>query len=243
MTISELRLALDLSFDHKANVLKQHTRQMFNGSYLFVDSVDGSCYLFDKDGNEDDISKLTHIESDFLVEDSCLKLVKIPASVTSIGDWAFAWCRSLKSVTIPDSVASIGVWGFESCISLTNVTLGNGVTSIGDAAFSGCCSLTNVVIPSGVTSIGSSTFSGCRGLTSVTIPNNVTSIGRLAFFDCKGLTSMTIPSSVINIEDGVFYGCTNLKELIFKGKSIAEVKAMKYYPWGIRDKSVIRCES
>ncbi len=39
--------------------------------------------------------------------------------VTSIGDWAFAYCYSLTSVTIPDGVTSIGDYAFEWCTRLT----------------------------------------------------------------------------------------------------------------------------
>ena len=45
----------------------------------------------------------------------------IPNSVTSIGEWAFAWCSSLTSVTIPNSVTSIGEYAFYKCSSLTSV--------------------------------------------------------------------------------------------------------------------------
>ena len=45
----------------------------------------------------------------------------IPNSVTSIGEWAFAYCTSLTSITIPDSVTSIGDRAFYHCDSLTSV--------------------------------------------------------------------------------------------------------------------------
>lgn len=44
------------------------------------------------------------------------KTTTIPNSVTSIGNWAFADCRSLTSVTIPNSVTSIGSYAFSGCI-------------------------------------------------------------------------------------------------------------------------------
>ena len=220
MTISELRLALDLDFNDKAEVLKRHAKRMSNGSYLFVDSSNGECYLFDVNGNEVDIDKLAYIEDWLFVSDVSLKTIKIPNSVTIIGSNAFYNCKELLSVTIPDLV-----------------------TSIGDYAFYGCSSLTSVTIPNSVTSIRPHVFEACRRLASVTIGNSVTSIGDFAFFYCSGLTSMTIPNNIMNIEFDVFYGCTSLKEFIFKEKSIDEVKTMKYYPWGIKDKSIIRCES
>ena len=45
----------------------------------------------------------------------------IPDSVTSIGGWAFSYCKSLTSVTIPDSVTSIDWCAFAGCTSLTDV--------------------------------------------------------------------------------------------------------------------------
>ncbi len=48
--------------------------------------------------------------------------IVIPSSVTSIGDWAFAYCSSLTSVTIPNSVTSIGWSAFSGCSSLTTIT-------------------------------------------------------------------------------------------------------------------------
>jgi hypothetical protein len=46
-------------------------------------------------------------------------------------------CTALASVTIPASVTSIGEWAFSSCTGLTSVTFGAGsnVTSFGDYAF------------------------------------------------------------------------------------------------------------
>ena len=43
-------------------------------------------------------------------------------SVTSIGDWAFAYCTGLTSVTIGGSVTSIGENAFYNCTGLTSIT-------------------------------------------------------------------------------------------------------------------------
>ena len=60
----------------------------------------------------------------FQIEDGVLKKyteedgvteVVIPDGVTSIGDWAFAYCERLSSITIPDSVTNIGDMAFEYC--------------------------------------------------------------------------------------------------------------------------------
>ena len=117
----------------------------------------------------------------------------IPNSVTSIGNGAFEYCRSLTSITIPNSVTSIGIRAFYGCSSLTSITIPNSVTSIGDFAFS-YCSITSITIPNSVTSIGGDAFEGCSSLTSITIPNSVTSIGYGAFSYCSSLTSIVVES-------------------------------------------------
>ena len=141
---------------------------------------------------------------------SNLKTIKLPDSVTSIGEHAFSDCTSLKSVTIPDSVISIGDWAFLGCTKLTSVTIPDGVTSIGEHAFGRCDSLTRVTIGNSVTSIGGSAFSDCYSLTSVTIGNSVTSIGNFAFSRCTKLTSVTIGNGVTSIGYDAFRLCTSL---------------------------------
>ena len=123
---------------------------------------------------------------------NAIKLVIIENSVTSIGDYAFWYCRGLSSVTIPNSVTNIGDNAFYLCTGLTSVTIPNSVTNIGIGAFYNCSSLTSIEIPNSVTSIGEYAFCYCNSLTSVTIPNNVTYIGYDAFYNCNNLKSITV---------------------------------------------------
>ena len=97
----------------------------------------------------------------------------------------------IKDLVIPNSVTTIGDLAFINCSSLTSVTIPNSVTAIGESAFSGCSSLTSVTIPNSVTSIGYVAFQDCSGLTNVTIPNSVTTIGDYAFNYCSSLMSVT----------------------------------------------------
>ena len=77
------------------------------------------------------------------------KNTMIPNSVTNIGDYAFAYCKSLTSVRIPNSVTCIGDGAFTFCYGLTSVVIPNSVTCIGDDAFERCESLTSIIIPKG----------------------------------------------------------------------------------------------
>ena len=180
------------------------------------------------DGAFADCSSLQEFKGKFASEDSrCLIVDGIlnsfaPAglteytiydSVTSIGDWAFAYCGSLTSVTIPDSVTSIGSFAFYICSSLTSVTIPDSVTTIGDEAFVHCTSLTSVTIGDSVTEIGGGAFYNCSSLTSVTIGDSVTMIGESAFRSCSSLTSVTIGDSVTTIGEGAFGGCSSLTSI------------------------------
>ncbi len=83
------------------------------------------------------------------------KTCKIPNSVITICDYAFAW-SNLEEVTIPNSVTHIGSNAFYLC-NLTSITIPNSVTYIGSDAFCGNV-FTEVFIPKSVEHIGSSSF-------------------------------------------------------------------------------------
>ena len=153
---------------------------------VIVEDITAWCNISFGEG-ANPLSFAHHLYSD---ENTEIKNLIIPNSVTSIGNKAFYGCSGLTSVTIPNSVTSIGSEAFEGCSGLTSVTIPNSVTSIGDDTFWKCSGLTSVTIGNSVTSIGSSAFEECSGLTSVTIPNSVTSIGSWAFSGCSGLTSV-----------------------------------------------------
>ena len=130
-------------------------------------------------------------------------------------DYSSPWYEneSVKQVIIGDGVTTIGDWAFSYCRALTSITIPNSVTTIGDNAFESCSSLTSITIPNSVTTIGDYAFSYCRALTSVIISNSVTTIGERTFANCYSLTSVTIPSSVTRIEDGAFSDCGNVKQI------------------------------
>ena len=130
--------------------------------------------------------------------------LRIPAGVSSIGNYAFWDCRGLTSVTIPDSVLSIGYDAFYNCSGLTSIHITDlakwcGISFDNYMSNPLYCAenlylngnlVTELTIPDGVSSIGNYAFSYCRGLTSVTIPDSVSSIGKYAFWDCRGLTTV-----------------------------------------------------
>ena len=74
----------------------------------------------------------------------------------------------------------------------------------------------------------------------ISLPSSLSSIGLLAFSGCSSLASATIPAAVDSIGENAFYNCTSLSSLVFEGKTLEQIQAMDYYPWGLQDTSVIR---
>ena len=152
------------------------------------------------------------------------------SKVTSIGDRAFQYWRSLASITIPDSVTEIGGYAFENCTSLTSVTIGNGVTVIGENAFRYCHSLTSVYITdiaawcnisfgtndSNPLNYAENLYLNNELVTDLIIPDGTTKIGSYAFRNYDLLTSVTIGNGVTSIGDYAFQICSSLKEVYCK---------------------------
>jgi len=138
---------------------------------------------------------------------------KIPSTVTSIGNNAFAGCNDLTSIVIPNGITSIGEGAFSDCKNLVSISIPVGVKSIEPNTFRYCRSLTSIMIPSSITNIEEGAFVG-TGLTAIDIPNSVTNIGDSAFSNCNDLLSITIPKSVTNIGNSAFEACYNLISVI-----------------------------
>ena len=162
----------------------------------------------------------------------------IPNSVTTIGDFAFSFCKGLTSITIQNSVTTIGTSAFEYCHGLTSITVPNSVTNIGDDAFNNCVNLASATISNAITSISEEMFLGC-GLTSFEIPSGVTSIEEMAFYACGELTSLIIPNTVTTIKTSSIRRCSKLKSIIIP-KTVTTI-----YPFAFSENDLltIYCEA
>jgi hypothetical protein len=130
---------------------------------------------------------------------SALKSVKIPGSVGSIGDQAFAYCFDLTSIEVELSNTSY--------CSVDGVLFDKDKTSLIQFP---CHKHVNVyAIPSSVTRIAPEAFAICCALKSVTIPNNVQSIGYCAFIGCTNLKSAFFLGDAPGIDIiNAFYRCS-----------------------------------
>jgi hypothetical protein len=142
-----------------------------------------------------------------------LTSIELPASVTEIGSYAFAWCSSIKSIKLPASTTTIANSLFIYCTSLESIELPESLTSIGGGAFDHCSSLQSIELPASVTAIGNSAFSSCSSLTSIELPSSLTSIGDQAFAMCYLLEKIELPSTVTSIGVDAFLSDTSLQEI------------------------------
>lgn len=171
------------------------------------------------------------------------------AGITSIGETAFQNTKSLTTIEIPASVTTIGNAAFAgSGISTFTVakggssfktdtdskglltsdgktlvlfapkatgsyTIPDGVETIGPYSFESSA-LTSIVIPSSVKTIGESAFFR-SALTSIEIGEAVETIGEGAFFS-SALTSIVIPESVETIGKAAFSQSSVLTTVTFE---------------------------
>ncbi len=153
--------------------------------------------------------------SGFFIEDNVIKdyvgaenAIVIPDGIVAIGDSAFQG-KTITSVSIPASVTSIGAYAFANCTALSSVTVPSTVASVGPGAFNGCTSLGSVSWETNA-GIGDNTFAECRGLSSVSISAGMTSIGSEAFKNCESISAIVIPPATSAIASNAFDGCTQM---------------------------------
>lgn len=114
----------------------------------------------------------------------------IPATVTNIGDGAFADSINLTSVVIPNSVTNIGQQAFYFCPNLTSVAMSKNVKNIDQSAFFLCSGLSEMVFPASLTNLGQFAFGGCQNLASVCFEGNQPIDGGSVFYFDNALSTI-----------------------------------------------------
>lgn len=133
-----------------------------------------------------------------------LRSVKLPKTVSSLGNYFFAGCTALERIVLPDSVTEIGSNLFNGCTALADVTLSTNLQAIPENTFYGCVSLQKLVAPYAVTKIGKTAFANCTSLTELTLLRNVTEAAadalsypeQVTVYGVKGTYAETYAASV-----------------------------------------------
>ncbi len=122
--------------------------------------------------------KVTRISNFSFNDNTIVKSLSVPASVTEIDDMVILNCPNITAI----KVASDNKYydSRNNCNAIIEKATGNLIAG---------CKTTKV--PNGVTRIGRYTFFGCSGLTDITLPESVKSIQHQAFQDCENLKNIT----------------------------------------------------
>lgn len=92
-----------------------------------------------------------------------LRRVDLPASLTSIKEYAFFGCNELLSVVIPSAVESLGSFSFANCLKLERAVFEE---------------------PASLVTIERGAFENCEAL-EFTVPESVLTVGPSAFYNLK----------------------------------------------------------
>lgn len=159
--------------------------------------------------------------------------VAIPASVETIGEFAFSNCSNLWDVQIPDSVQTIGECAFWGCNHMADK---DGLVIVRDMLYHCKDTQKEAIVPASVTAISPQAFGDNKNLTRVVLPEGLTAIPRNAFINCEKLQEVIIPDSVQTIGQHAFEGCKSLKtiklpaslqfidECVFRGSGLTEIQ-------------------
>ncbi len=184
----------------------QFSGNSFKGITLTVDggsTVDGVHY-------NQDFTKIISVEES-------VTSVSIPATVTEIGDYAFANSR-VSAIIIPATVRKIGVGAFENS-ALQSVTFeaGSMLTEIASGAFYNT-QITSFTLPASVERVGSEAFAFTY-LSSFTVENGGAEaivFGDYVFAYCRYLVAIDLSeSNITKMGDGTFMNATSLKTVQF----------------------------
>lgn len=141
--------------------------------------------------------------------------VTLPASVTVIGERAFAFCTALRLVEFGkhSHLDTVGKRAFIGCESLSDIALPASVRECGVKAFAHCTALKSIRLGAGMTTLTSGVLEGCRNLVNVVLPEGLVTVECSAMSSCVSLRSLHLPASVQTVEDCAFAWCAHLADV------------------------------
>lgn len=176
-------------------------------------------------------SSLRYIGTDAF-RGSGLQTVSISASVSGIGNGAFADCASLTAISVDTQNATYrsvsGVlfskdmavlMAYPAGMTRTSFTVPYNTVAVGPSAFAGASKLQSVSISNGVRYIMGNAFEGCTSVRSYSLPSTLEDIGSYAFSRNTALRSITLPASVTHLGQYIFQGDMNLSSISFASDS------------------------
>lgn len=174
-----------------------------------------------------DISRcqfLTTIGEKAFSENTSLKQMEIPASVTSMGDAIFYKSSSIQFIKLNNSFERLPNETFSSCSRLQNVTFTSASTikTIGKKAFSGTA-ITKFPTLVNLETIEEDAFNACMSMNTISFPNKLKTIGVGAFNNCSSVTSIIFPNALTEITERAFNRCENLQSIDLSNTQVTTI--------------------
>ena len=150
-----------------------------------------------------------------------IKEIVLSNGITGLGDRLFYHCANAKTVSLPATLTSIGNSAFaqEDAVSnytagLTSVTIPQAVTAIQSFAFQHTA-IAEVTVPANVKTWGKYVFSDCTKLKTARVA--CSSIGAFAFTRCTALSNLTISANCKTFGENMLTYCESLKTITYEG--------------------------
>ena len=172
-------------------------------------------------------TNLKHITASAFSGCTNLASIKVPASLTKIGQNAFqntAWLNAQS-----EGLVYIGnvLYTYKGTMQAnTKIVVKDGTTCICNYAFSNQTNLTEIELPNSLLYLGTEdtsfseygyVFNYCTGLTTIKIPAGVKDIVRYTFRG-SGLKTIELPETLESIGNSSFRSCTSLESLVIPDK-------------------------
>ena len=181
-------------------------------------SSDGNLLLVDENGTLKIPDTVTKIGEGAFAQVAGLKTIIIPGSVKEIGTNAFTNNLTLETVIMEEGVQIIGVTAFSNCQKLKNISMPESLLEIKYGAFYKCLLVEKIKIPSKITKIERDTFGGANSLKEIVLSDNTEIIlsGAFAF---TSFEEIVLPKKIKEIESGVFNGNLKLSNIMVEGEN------------------------
>ena len=144
---------------------------------------------------------------------TAISTLEIPASVTKIDNYAFAYCLALDHMTIPATVTTFGNYCFAYCASLSDFTFqeSSSTQTMGTHFFYQCPNITQVILPT--------KFANTLEDAVLNGQNNSYRTGAIPSytFAGTGIVNAVLPASTTYYyTSGVFADCKDLEVITFE---------------------------
>ena len=162
--------------------------------FLFKPNENGTYAVVGYQGDEDEViipdsygsGVITVIGDKLFSGHKEITSVKIPDTVTDMGEFLFDGCMNLKRIELPYSLECLWGYTFVRC-GIEEIILPDKLVTLPPFAFKDCKNLRKVVCGKGLKKIYSWVFSGCDNLTEL-VKNVIVEVSEQAF-DTKELNT------------------------------------------------------